>query len=47
MDFLDEIPEEETPELIQVIKELTEEIRERKEAMREINAPPSESGAIL
>ena len=47
MDFVDEIPEEETPELIQAIKELIVEIRELKEAIREINAPPSESGAIL
>ena len=47
MDFLDEIPEEETPELIQVMRELIVEIRELKEAMREINTPPSESGAIL
>tara|TARA_B100000029_G_scaffold183434_1_gene180994 strand:+ start:5452 stop:5598 length:147 start_codon:yes stop_codon:yes gene_type:complete len=48
MDFVDEIPEEaERPELVQAIKELIVEIRELKEAIREINAPPSESGAIL
>ena len=48
MDFVDEIPEEaERQELVQAIKELIVEIRELKEAIREINAPPSESGAIL
>lgn len=48
MDFLDEIPEEEeTPELIQVMRELIVEIRELKEAMREINTPPSKDGPLL
>ena len=47
MDFLDEIPEEEENELAKAIKELIVEIRELKEAIREINAPPSEGGAIL
>ena len=47
MDFLDEIPEEEENELTKAIKELIVEIRELKEAIREINAPPSESGTIL
>ena len=47
MDFLDEIPEEEENELAKAIKELIVEIRELKEAIREINAPPSKDGAIL
>ena len=47
MDFLDEIPEEDENELAKAIKELIVEIRELKEAIREINAPPSKDGAIL
>ena len=47
MDFLDEIPEEEENELVEVIKELTQEIRELKDAIKEVNAPPSKDGALL
>ena len=36
MDFLDEIPEEEN-ELIKAIKELTQEIRELKDAINEMD----------
>ena len=37
MDFLDEIPEEEENELIKAIKELTQEIRELKDAINEMD----------
>ena len=47
MDFLDEIPEEEEKGLVKAIKELTQEIRELKDAIKEVNAPPSKDGALL
>lgn len=47
MDFVDEIPEEERPELIQAIRDLIVEIRELKEAIKEINTPPSKDGPLL
>ena len=47
MDFLDEIPEEEENKLFKAIKELTQEIRELKDAIREVNAPPSKDGVLL
>ena len=34
MEFVDEIPEEEEDELVKAIKELTQEIRELKEAIK-------------
>ena len=37
MEFLDEIPEEEENKLIQAIKELTQEIRELKDAINEMD----------
>ena len=47
MDFLDEIPEEEENELVKAIKELTQEMRELKDAIREVNTPPSKDGVLL
>ena len=47
MDFLDEIPEEDENSLIKAIKELTKEMRELKDAIREINTPPSKDGPLL
>ena len=47
MDFLDEIPEEDENSLIKAIKELTQEMRELKAAIKEINTPPSKDGPLL
>ena len=47
MDFLDEIPEEDENSLIKAIKELTQERRDLKEAIKEINTPPSKDGPLL
>ena len=47
MDFLDEIPEEDENSLIKAIKELTQEMRELKDAIKEINTPPSKDGQRL
>lgn len=47
MDFLDEIPEEDENSLIKAIKELTQEMRELKDAIKEINTPPSKDGPLL
>ena len=47
MDFLDEIPEEDENELVKAIKELTQEMRELKDAIREVNTPPSKDGVLL
>ena len=47
MDFLDEIPEEDENSLIKAIKELPQEMRELKDAIKEINTPPSKDGPLL
>ena len=47
MEFVDEIPEEDENSLIKAIKELTVEIRELKDAVKELSEPPSKDGVLL